>query len=555
MFIMWEWIMNFFKLLVGFVGSVLSLGLNAGLHLQFKKPISALNFSLDGHHLVLGVQREIYLIGLHNNSIGIPYDFYQKTVTSVAFDGTLLFVGYEDGTLVIKDVRFDMHSHVYANKAHRGKISIIQCTKSYIVTASEDNTVCIWRKDGSFVRSLQLPATITVLQLRNDGKEIYIGCQNGSVHFYRQSSQICHELVVNLHKGAVTCLALDSEGMFVGFENSEVVFFNFSDKSVKIFKASCPIQTLEIAQHDNVILGVSSSVDHVYIWDRKTGFCFDSHKNKARSQGRVIINGSRLAYISGLGFNLEPVSYRVKHVAIEDYTNGVTLDPLKIIDGAGCESGCLRLDRKNRASSMKICLWEPEMLHGNHVLIKDLYDRPIKFYFHYPLRLIQKLLLFREGPAGRLVIGYTESLDGKYMHNTQPDSCVTQLAYTSGAVHASLYSCNMAISAACLTDSKEGREPRSITSGVNLNGKGHVWCFDGQGSAPYKLFIISNGIRYAWHIPYLLEQAEFLLCKGKKNFPNLCQYDENFQQCFRLPMDPNLTRTFGVANVENGGSL
>lgn len=502
-----------------FIVALLCSMLNADLRLRFyDASVCALNFSTDGQSLLAGLSTgKVCVINLARGVVDRTYDFYHDRVTALAEDDERLVVGYNDGTMIIKMV----YDYAYVTiAAHQGRITVMKAISSSIVSGSDDKTFCIWDKNGYLVKRIQLPAAVSAIEAQNADKLLYIGCENGAIYRYNVNSQLCDELVVDLHKGQVTSLTVDNQGLFAGFGNREVVFFNFEDKSTKIFRSPDQIDALEIIKDNGTVLGASISTGSDYIWDRETACLFDVQRDQSRTEGPVAINRCRIAYAAGSQVVLRCINYKIKDMPLLTMIDSTKIDELKIVDRAGCVSGCLKnLDQERQLHQIRLCLRASAGQRGCYVDLQDQGGKSATCYLLHPLSAIRQMRLFREPATGDLAATYDTYSDDEKPQRAITTSRHAKLSFFPSKLHVGLYSFDMAITRACLTYKNGPHDVRQIR-GTNLNGKGAVWIFDEDQDCcgPYVLSIEAGSSSYGLLIPYLSDQSEMLVFKGKGCF-------------------------------------
>ena len=518
---------------------------------HFDLPIQALNFSTDGKFLVVGLANgNVSVIDVESCQTVHTCQINKAPITAIARVDDHLVIGYANGMLTIKSMELEACSTF---EAHQGAVTFIKCSSTWIVTASHDNTVRIWDNGGNKLASMKMPSAASAIEVVLEGNQVYIGCKNGTVHRFDGHSQSCDELVADLHKGEVTCLTLDTDGLFVGFGNGEVVFFNFLDKSTKTYRSYARIDALHVIKSKKIIFGISRMTMSDYTWDSDTGYLFGVHEHQTESPGSIASNGLILAIGCPGYVALHPFSYEIKNIPLLTLIGGLIFDSLKIFDKKGGLCGFAQYCLTKKYYNMRACLSESSSLQGGTAKVTLGSHKVIIFDYKIATSDIKQLMLYRTLGRGDLAMGYNSSV------NINPKIKIyTMLPWITNVrpfirpsrIQVHFYSCNVPIKAAYIEYENDVHETRCI-KGINP-----IWpdrsAADDQVSkggrqdsilffeafdccGPYTLSILSEKNLYQWQLQYLSEQSDLLLRKDQDGLLQLRHWIEYTDQFVKLP--------------------
>jgi len=458
-------------------------------NVYFYEQITSLNFSSDGHSLIVGfISGYIAIVDRADTSIQKKISLYDKPVSSVALDGNDVVIGYANGIVHLKS----LHENSYAIfKDQNVAITAVKITPSCIVTGSSDGSVCVRNRMGLLLKKLQVSAGVFTMCVSGDSCYVFIGCDDGSIWRYNTVCGDFEQLVQDLHKGKALCVLTDSRGFYVAYENAEVIYFNLVDKTTKIFKAKYPVYALQIIPEHEVLVGYKgNSIVADEIFDLATGGAYSASCKSDEIYSGFAIQGMNIVVAQAGRISLSRIVCECVPSLIQCLTDGIPLSKVIIRDRDHNICGYITQVQQNTYSSMKLCLRASSVKKGVYVEVVDMRGVSYNFYIYDKLALIDKFIISRELSHGALACVYRKVENKRlvYAHEVQQP----EVRALPMDIHTVLHSYNVPLIDAHLI-ARAGTKYQKIIQGVQVNGNGIVWMFDDTRSmAPYVLKLFSR---------------------------------------------------------------
>lgn len=516
---------------------------------NFYDLITVLNFSSDGHYLVVGfIGGNVAIVDSADMRIQKKICLYDKPVSVVALDENDLVVGYSDGRVQLKSLSGNSCATF---KEQSGVITSAVITPLSVVTGSSDGSVCVRNKVDLLLKKFKVSAGVSTMHASGgDTSYVFVGCDDGSVWRYNNACGDFEQLVQDLHKGKALCVLSDNRGFYVAYENTEVVYFNLIDKTTKIFKAKSPLRVLQVLPDQEALVGYKgNSVVADEIFDLTTKNCYSAFCKSDEICGSVVIHGRNIVVAQGSRMYLSRISCESASCFVQCLTDGIPLSRVIIKDRDHNICGCITHVQQNMYYGVKSFLRASSLKKGVYVEAVDRYGVSYSFYIYDKLAHIDRVILYRDVSRGMLVCVYRKVGDKHFNHAYSVEQVVTRTLPVD--IHAVLYSYNVPLIGACLI-ARAGTEHRRVIRGAKINERGFVWIFEILKSmAPYVLELVSReevikdehhkdemprdkaltsgqlqDISYEWPILYLTKQSELFVQRLPNNRLQLTHCDE-----------------------------
>lgn len=490
-----------------------------GCELSFDKCISVLNFSQDGKRLAVGFVDGSVAVVEDGRIVVEQAVIMEHKITAIAIDGDLLIAGSSSGILAVKNLKTNV-CNTYS--CHNGVITTIKSVGDFVVTGSEDKTVCLLEKKSvGLIKRFDLSSPVTSLEVAGKKNDmLFIGCADGMVFCCLCRQELIRPLFSYPNQGAVTFLRRFDEDFFVGFEKGQIVLFSDQGHCLRMYQSSCSCSALQLSFNGLFLIGVSSDGLTECWWNRVS--C-DMVKNIVCQQKKaqaVAINDSIIFCGVENKLILKMICPMVKKIKIVNEIARLELEKIEMIDGAGLCAGTIDACIDKNFYSVNVNCSSKTASVGNLIklfsVVHGKSQAPLVYFLRYPLFAIDKILIFQDLQKGVPMVRFTIcSKPGQEECNflAIPGAQYGQEYFKAAPISVALYSPDVKIIDAKLKFVTEGASEELI-SGDKI-GSGHFVRIFQQDKArsPFTLFVRTEKGCYAWPLESLFGQSELFLTK------------------------------------------